>query len=187
LEPSYCRNKYLDQVKTQKKLKRLEYHAHKPKTQGISCFGSILMNRLTFLLFSTVLLTSCATNAWTGVLAGSAIGAGAGGLTAGRNGALIGAAASAITGGIIGAVLDMQDRKVMEKSSPRTVDRMDRGDPLTLNDIIKLSQSGISDDMIVRYIKDTASTYNLSQAQIRRLQDAGVSQLVIDEMVDSGR
>lgn len=87
---------------------------------------------------------------------------------------------------LINPNLDIQDRKVMERSSPRTVDRMDRGEPLTLNDIIKLSQSGINDSTIVQYMKMTKSSYHLSQTQVRRLQDAGVSQTVIDFMITSG-
>jgi uncharacterized protein YcfJ len=115
------------------------------------------------------------------------IGAGAGGIAGGGQGALIGGAAGIIAGGLIGAALDEQDRKVMERSSPRTVDRMDRGEPLTINDVIKLNQGGVSDDTVMGYMRDTSSTYNLSQAQIRRLQDAGVSQRIINYMVDTGR
>jgi hypothetical protein len=70
----------------------------------------------------------------------------------------------------------------MEKTSPRTLERMDHGDPLTLNDVIKLSQGGVCDDTIIEYLKNTKSTYNLTQTQVRRLQDAGVSQRVIDVM-----
>lgn len=83
------------------------------------------------------------------------------------------------------ASLDVQDRKVIERSSPRTVDRMDRGEPLTLNDVIKLSQGGVNDNHIIQYMQATHSSYHLSQTQIRRLQDAGVSQRVIDFMVSS--
>ena len=131
-------------------------------------------------------LCSCATNTGTGIIAGATVGAGAGALIGGGSGALIGGAVGAISGGIIGAVLDDQDRRVMEKSSPRTVDRMDRGDPLTLNDIIKLSQAGVNNGTIITYIKNTGSTYNLSQSQIRRLHDSGVSNNVIDYMINSG-
>ena len=134
-----------------------------------------------------LIIGSCASNTGTGVLAGGALGAGVGGIAGGGTGALIGGAAGVVAGGLIGAALDEQDRKVMERSSPRTVDRMDRGEPLTINDVIKLSQGAVSDDTIIRYMRDTGSTYNLSQAQIRRLQDAGVSQRVINYMVDSGR
>jgi hypothetical protein len=91
-----------------------------------------------------------------------------------------------IAGGLVGAALDEQDRKVMERSSPRTVDRMDHGEPLTINDVIKLSQGGVSDDSIISYMKETNSSYRLSQAQVRRLRDSGVSQRVIDYMISTG-
>lgn len=145
------------------------------------------MKWVTVLSLSTLLVTACASNTGTGAIAGGVIGAGAGGIAGGRQGALIGTAAGAIAGGLVGAALDAQDRKVIEKSSPRTVDRMDRGEPLTINDVIKLSLGGVSDDTIISYMRDTSSTYNLSQGQVRRLQDAGVSQRIINEMVDSGR
>lgn len=121
------------------------------------------------------------------MITGTVFGASVGGIAGGGKGALIGSAAGVIAGGLIGAALDEQDRKVMERSSPRTVDRMDRREPLTINDVIKLSQSGVSDDAIVRYMLETSSYYYLSQTQVRRLQDAGVSQRVINEMVASGK
>jgi len=140
-----------------------------------------------FAISMTLILGSCACNTGTGVMAGGMIGASAGGITGGGKGALIAGAAGAIAGGLMGAALDEQDRRVMERSSPRTVDRMDRREPLTINDVIKLSQGGVSDDTILRYMRETTSSYSLSQAQIRRLQDAGVSQRIIHDMIDSGR
>lgn len=133
----------------------------------------------------TFLCSSCQSNTGTGVLAGGALGAGIGGIAGGGKGALIGGAAGVIAGGLIGAALDEQDRKVMEQNSPRTVDRMDRGEPLTINDVIKLSQGGVSDSTIIQYMQKTNTTYNLSQAQVRRLQDAGVSERVINYMLNS--
>ncbi len=104
----------------------------------------------------------------------------------GGQGALIGGAVGAIGGGLVGAALDEQDRKMMEQSSPRTVERMDHGEPLTISDVIKLSQGGVSDETIIRYIKRSETTYNLSQAQIDRLKEAGVNQRVINYMVNTG-
>lgn len=130
---------------------------------------------------------SCSTNTGTVAIAGAGLSAITGGVTGGGQGALIGTAVGAVAGGLVGAVLDEQDRKVMEKTSPRTVDRMERGEPLTLNDVIKLSQGGVSDNAILNYMQETDSSYTLSQAQIRRLQDAGVSQRVVDFMIASGR
>lgn len=133
------------------------------------------------------LFTACQTKTGTGALAGGALGAGAGALIGGGKGALIGGAVGAIGGGLIGASLDEQDRKIMEERSPRTVQRMDRGEPLTINDIIKLSQGGVSDDTIIRYIDETHTKYNLSQAQIERLRNGGVSQRVVNYMINTGR
>ncbi len=144
-------------------------------------FVSISLSMMIFLT------ASCSTNTGIGVFAGGSIGAGAGGIAGGGGGALIGTAAGVIVGGLIGAALDEQDRKIMSRSSPRTIDRMDRGDPLTINDVIKLSQSGVSDEAIISYLSDTHSTYTLSQTQIRRLQDSGVSQRVINFMAETGQ
>jgi outer membrane lipoprotein SlyB len=135
----------------------------------------------------SMIFAGCETKTGTGTLAGAGLGAVAGGAIGGGKGALIGGAVGAAAGGLVGASLDEQDRKVMQKTSPRTVDRMDRREPLTVNDVIKLSQGGVSDESIIRYLQQTGSTYNLSQAQIRRLQDAGVSQRVVNYMVDSSR
>ncbi len=84
-----------------------------------------------------------------------------------------------------GTALDLQDRKIMENSSPRTLDRMDRGESITISDIIKLSQGGICDDIIIRYIHDTKTSYHLTLAQIRRLRQGGVSQRVIRYVYDT--
>lgn len=135
------------------------------------------------IVFMTFLATGCATNVGTGVIAGATLGASAGGMVGGGSGAVIGSAAAVVTGGLLGAILDRQDRKVIEKNSPRTVDRIDRQEPLTISDVIKLTQSGISDDAILHYLNETKSFYQLSQAQVRRLHESGVSQRVINFMM----
>jgi outer membrane lipoprotein SlyB len=136
-----------------------------------------------YILLVLLITASCSSNTGTGVITGGVIGGAAGGIAGGGKGGFIGSASGMIVGGLIGAILDEQDRRVMKKSSPRTVDRMDRGDPLTINDVIKLSQNGVSDDTIVRYLEKTYSLYSLSQIQIRRLQESGVSQSVINNMI----
>ncbi len=148
---------------------------------------SIFMKKYILAACLALLMFSCETKTGTGALAGGALGAGAGGLFGGGQGALIGGTVGALGGGLVGAALDEQDRKIMERSSPQTVDRMDRGEPLTYNDIIKLSQGGVSDETIIRYIRETRTTYNLSQYHIRKLQQGGVSQRVINYMIDTGR
>lgn len=83
--------------------------------------------------------------------------------------------------------LDEQDRKIMDRISPRTVERMDKNEPLTISDVIKLSQAGVADEMIIGYISDTNTRYNLSQVQLRRLQQGGVSQRVVNHIVDKSK
>lgn len=142
------------------------------------------MRRFVYIFFGITTLSSCTTNIGGGIIAGGALGAGIGDVSGGGGKTLIGSATGILTGWIVGAVLDQQDRKIMEQSSPRTVNRMDRGDPLTISDVIKLSQSGVSDEAIITYLRDTKSTYHLSQTQIHRLRDAGVSQRVIHYMAE---
>jgi len=145
------------------------------------------MNKFVLLSAFFILTIGCETKTGTGAIAGGAVGAGVGGIIGGGKGALIGGAVGAVSGGLIGAALDEQDRKIMESRSPRTVQRMDRGEPLTVTDIINLSQGGVSDDTIIRYIRETRTSYSLNQAQIKRMQRAGVSQRVINYMVNTGR
>jgi len=142
---------------------------------------------LVVLILFGYFLTSCQSKTATGAAVGGAVGAGTGAAIGGGKGALIGGAVGLAGGALIGSSLDEQDRMIMDKTSPRTVERMDRGEPLTINDIIKLSQAGISDETIIQYMQKTKTTYNLSQAQINRLQEAGVSQRIINYMIDTGK
>lgn len=134
------------------------------------------------LLLAAVLLAGCASKTQNGTAAAGVV---AGGVTDEGKGVLSRSDLDASSGLIKGSPLDEQDRKIMEKTSPRTIDRMDRNEPLTTNDIIKLSQAGINDEIIIRYIRGTNTTYNLSQTQLRRLQQAGVSQRIINFMVET--
>ncbi len=136
-----------------------------------------------FFLFS---ISSCQTRTGTGVIAGGALGAVVGGATGGGSGALIGGAAGIIAGGLVGAALDEHERRKMNEKSPKTVEKMDQGTPLTVTDIIQLHQAGIDDETIIHYIESSGTTYSLTQSQIRRMQKAGVSQTVINFMIETG-
>ena len=65
-------------------------------------------------------------------------------------------------------------------------DKMVHGDPLSVNDIISLSQARVSDAVIVRYIRDQGTIYALNGQDIDRLHQAGVSPSVIDFMAQTG-
>ena len=130
------------------------------------------------------LLTGCETKTGTGALAGGALGAGAGALIGGGQGALIGGAIGAIGGGLVGAGLDAQDRKQIDRQNPKTLNRVDKGDQLSVNDIVSLHKADISDNKIMDLIDNTNSYYRLNTYEINRLENAGVSQRVINHMIN---
>ncbi len=139
------------------------------------------------LTIGTLFMTGCESKAGTGSLVGGAAGVGVGALISPTpQGALIGGAVGAATGAIIGASLDSQDREVMQKNSPDTVERIDHGHQLTIDDIKKMSENGLSDNVIIGQIQATNSVYYLSTNEVIDLKNAGVSQRVIDYMVQTG-
>lgn len=85
------------------------------------------------------------------------------------------------------SLLDHQDKKILKKSSPRTLKRMKLGEILTINDLIRLAQCGVNDQTILAYLKETRANYSLSQLQIKRLQDAGVSPRIVNFIIETGR
>ena len=70
--------------------------------------------------------------------------------------------------------------------SPAIYDKMVHDDPLSINDVISLSRAGVSDGVIVRYIRDHGTIYALNSEDIDHLHQAGVSPSVVDFMVRSG-
>ena len=55
--------------------------------------------------------------------------------------------------------------------------------PLTQAEIIELARADTPDSEIVRRIKATGAVYRLSAVEIQHLQDSGVSNTVIDFMI----
>jgi len=58
--------------------------------------------------------------------------------------------------------------------------------PPGVQDVIKLSQAGISDEVILTQIKNTGATYNLTADQIIYLKNLGISQTVIKALMGGG-
>ena len=52
-----------------------------------------------------------------------------------------------------------------------------------VSQVLKLAQSGVSDDVILAYVKNSYSFYNLSADDVLRLKDAGLSSLVLSAML----
>jgi hypothetical protein len=63
--------------------------------------------------------------------------------------------------------------------------RFDQGQPLGLADIKALSKAGVSDEVIISQIRNARVVYRLSTAEIIDLKDAGVSQRVMDFMINT--
>jgi hypothetical protein len=65
-------------------------------------------------------------------------------------------------------------------------DKMVHDDPLSINDVISLSQAHVSDGVIVRYLRDHGAVYALNAQDYDQLHQAGVSPSVVDFMARSG-
>jgi hypothetical protein len=84
---------------------------------------------------------------------------------------------------------EQADYAAVERSGvpPATYDKMVHGDALSLVDIEDLSHSGVNDGIILRYLRNTGTVYTLNSADVVNLRRAGVSQSVIDYMLQSAR
>ncbi|HUB68457.1 MAG TPA: hypothetical protein VL981_13310 [Candidatus Methylacidiphilales bacterium] len=71
--------------------------------------------------------------------------------------------------------------------NPAIYDKMVHGDSLSLYDIKALSRAHVSDAIILRYLRDQGTVYSLSSQDVIDLQKAGVSQSVIDYMLQTPR
>ena len=68
-----------------------------------------------------------------------------------------------------------------------TYDKMVHGDPLSLIDIENLSRARVNDGVTLRYLRNTGTIYTLNSADVINLRRAGVSQSVIDYMLQTAR
>ena len=145
------------------------------------------MNRCTLLALSLICLCGCESKAGTGALVGAGVGAvGGAAISGSAGGALIGAGVGAATGAIVGAALDVSDREALDRESPRPTRKIDRGEELSTDDVKKMTKAGLSDQVIISQIDATRSTFYLSSADIIDLKKAGVSQRVINHMIETG-
>lgn len=125
-----------------------------------------------------------------GALAGGAIGAGSGAIIGSASGhagegALIGGAIGALTGGIIGHSMDQAQRESLQQQSPETLQRVEQGQPLGLADVKALAKASVSDEVMISQIRNSHTAYHLSTAEIIELKDSGVSEKVIDFMINT--
>ncbi len=122
-----------------------------------------------------------------GALAGGATGAIIGS-AAGRHhgsGGLVGAAVGAVVGGLIGHSMDQEQEARLRAQAPQTLQRVEQGEPLTVDDVKSLSKAGISDDLIISQIRNSRTVYQLSSTDIIDLKKAGISDKVIEFMINT--
>jgi outer membrane lipoprotein SlyB len=125
----------------------------------------------------------------TGALIGGGIGAASGALIGGgrhgAEGALIGGALGAVTGGLIGHSMDEEQRERLRAQAPQTYERVDQGQPLGLADVKAMAKAGVGDEVIISQIRSTHTIYRLSAADIIDLHNSGVSQKVMNFMINT--
>jgi outer membrane lipoprotein SlyB len=114
-----------------------------------------------------------------GAIVGSAVGHHPG------PGAAVGAAVGVIAGGLIGHSMDQAQQRRLQTSAPQTWQRVDQGQPLGIEDIKALARAGVSDDLIISQIHSTRTVYHLVTGDIISLKTSGVSEKVIDFMINT--
>jgi len=126
----------------------------------------------------------------TGTLAGGALGATSGAIIGSASGhagegALIGAALGAITGNLIGHSMDQDAKARLRAEAPQTLTRVEQGQPLGVADVKAMAKAGVGDDIIISQIRNTHTAYRMSADDIIDLHNSGVSQKVIDYMINT--
>jgi len=144
---------------------------------------------------SAALLAGCqnpdgsVNNTGTGAIIGGALGALTGAAVGGRGhggqDALIGAAAGALAGGLIGNSADREQEARLKAEAPQTYERVDQGSQLTLADVKALAKAGIDEDVIINQIKSSRTVFHLTSTDIIDLRDSGVSDKVVNFMINT--
>ncbi len=147
------------------------------------------------LLLPALMLTGCRnmTHTERGLLAGAGLGGVAGGLigkATGNTGA--GIAAGTVLGGIAGGLhgdsIDEVERRTDAKIAAATATPPPvRQGPVTVHDVIDMTNNGVTDATIVNQIRTTGARFQLSNHAVIQLTQHGVSQRVIQEMQSTSR
>jgi len=129
-------------------------------------------------------------NTGSGALLGGAMGALTGAAIGGRGhagpDALIGAAAGALAGGLLGNAADREQDARLQALAPRTY-YVNQGlrQPTSIADVKAMARAGVSDGVIITQIRNTRTIYHLSAADVIALRDAGVSEQVLNFMINT--
>jgi hypothetical protein len=145
-----------------------------------------VMKNLLVLTLAFGVLAGCSSKAGTGAVVGGIGGAAVGGLIGSKSharageGALIGGAIGALGGAAIGHGQDKKDKHDEANNKPAPPPATTA--KVTRSDVIEWSQTSVSDDIIVDRIQRSGSTFYLTDADVKQLRDARVSERVINAM-----
>jgi hypothetical protein len=149
------------------------------------CFGEFAMRY--FWMLVLVPVVGCATHEGTGAAVGGLLGAGTGaiiGKAAGNTGAgtLLGAGVGALTGAAVGNAEDRREhREAVMAASATSIG------PMSTADVIKLTQSNVHESTIIKQIQSSRTVFQLTTDDVVSLKSYGVSDGVINAMLDSAR
>jgi hypothetical protein len=148
------------------------------------------MKRRIFCSTLLLLVCGCSTmnNTESGALGGGLLGAGVGtliGLAAHRPvaGAVVGGAVGAGTGALIGNAEDRAEKKQEVRQAQAVAAAQQAADRAPkLDEIVRLTQSGVAEDNIIGLIRNSGAYYDLNAADLEYLTRNGVSPRVIAEL-----
>lgn len=83
--------------------------------------------------------------------------------------------------------LYVDERYRLNQNYPLTLNKIQRGKVLQLEDVVNMTKAGVSDDAIIAEIKATQSAFYLTEEDIEELRHEGVSEKVISYMGETGR
>ena len=81
--------------------------------------------------------------------------------------------------------LTKEDKKRLERHYPKTLEKIEKHHRLNIQDIKNMTRIGVSDDVIIYEISATRSFFFLTPDDERELEQAGVSNHVINAMKDT--
>lgn len=129
----------------------------------------------------------CATHEGTGAAVGGLLGAGTGALigkAAGNTGAgtLLGAGVGALAGAAVGNAEDRKEHREAVQAAAAT----SQG-PMSIQDVVYLTQSNVHESTIIKQIQTSRTVFQLGSGDVVQLKNQGVSDNVINAMLDSSR
>lgn len=148
--------------------------------------------RIACYLLTALALTGCHhMDASSGALVGSGIGAGTGAIIGHQSGnrgkgALIGAAAGAIGGALLGDAQASRRERDAAFAQASHAQNVARQQAVTNHDIVVMTQSGLTEDVIINSIRTRGGNFDVSPNGLVWLQNSGVSPNVIREMQNAG-